>query len=84
MGVANSILDIVVDTLLDRQETKASDMLLKFDELVAALSFDSGLTMEEVQSRLIDRMLLDPRYVDLDNNIVRLGDYLHLVAVNSD
>ena len=82
MGITNDVLDTVVDALLDSAHESSSGSLQNFEDFVVALSADSGLPEREVQSCLVKRMLLDPRYTTVNNNVTQLGDYRHLIQVN--
>lgn len=82
MEIFDSVLDAVAEILLDQEDGASSGLLKSFDDFVAALSADSNLPLPEVQSRLIERMLLDPRHANMNTNVIRFDDYLHLLAVN--
>lgn len=82
MVVTQNVLEAVVDILLGFQEESSLALLRKFDEVVIALSIDSGSSIQQVQSQLVEKMLLDPRHTAISDNIIRLDDYLHLIKEN--
>lgn len=89
MGIPNGVLDVVVDVLLDPEREANSTSLQTFEDFVVALCADSQLPEREVQSCLVERMLLDQRHTTIEpthttmtGNVIRLDDYLHLLQVN--
>lgn len=82
MGISISMLDAVADILLDSERDASSTSLQSFKDFVVALSVDSGLPEREVQSRLVDRMLLQPRHSTIMDNVIHLDDYRHLLQIN--
>ncbi len=73
MGFSDKVFTTVAEMLLDEGSDKSDQLLSNFDDLVAALSIDSGLTKEVVQSRLVERMLQDSRHLSVDENV----NFLH-------
>ncbi|OAN70174.1 hypothetical protein A8B78_21125 [Jannaschia sp. EhC01] len=82
MHISDDVLSAVADILLEQGDVESSDSLQTFNNFIMALSADSGLPEQEIQSRLVERLLKDPGNSVLHSNVVRLDDYLHLLQVN--
>lgn len=82
MKSPDRILDVVCKILTYTNNGRSCSSLAVFDDCIAAISADSGLSKLDVQSRLVDRMLEGPRRLNTCTNLIFMGDYLHLRQVN--
>lgn len=78
VGFSDRVFTTVADILLDEGNDDRERLLHNFNDFVAALSMDSGLPEEEVQSRLVEKMLYDPRHRSLDENVIWLDEVMKL------
>lgn len=68
MSVAQIVLETAVDMLTKQHDPAGDTLLREFDDIVIAISIDSDLPTQQVQSQLIDHMVLAPLF--------RSGEYL--------
>ena len=78
MGYSDKVFEIVANLLLDAEERSSSVGLREFQDFVIALSIDSGLPKDEVQSLLVEKMLRDSRHHLLEDNVIWLDSFVSL------
>ena len=76
MDFYDKIFTAVAQLLLDEGNDQSNQLLNSFDDFVVALCIDSGLPREEVQSRLVEKMLQDSRHISLGENVNWLDNIL--------
>lgn len=78
MGYSQKMFEVVADLILDAEEQPKGTCLRGFQDFVAALSIDSGLPKDEVQSILVEKMLQDSRPYAFDRNVIWLEKIVNL------
>ena len=78
MGYSDKVFEVVAHILLEAEERSSSVGLREFQDFVIALSIDSGLEKDEVQSILVDKMLQTSRDYAVDGNVIWLDRFVGL------
>ena len=72
LGYSDKVFEVVADLMIDVEERSETVGLREFQDFIIALSIDSGLPKDEVQSRLMDKMPQDSRDYVYDGNVIRM------------
>jgi hypothetical protein len=79
VSYSNRMFEIAAEVLIADVGNSDSGNLQEFEELVIALSADSGLPTDEVQALLVAKMLRDGKHYIPDKNVIwqeKLGSLL--------
>ncbi len=72
MAYSETVFGIVAELVVEAELNNRFGSLRTFDDIVIALSLDSGLPLQEVQSKLVEKMLMDKDSSHVVKNVVSI------------